>query len=419
MIRINELAGWCRRVSLSLNAGIDVVTVLEREGGNFARGTGYTPTPASQTPSAPKVAPSAYASAVPVPPARNSDFDFGEEENNQYESQAFFENVRKRQEEFLNQQVNRPRPIPFFLGSNIRKISAYAADRVRSGASLHEAFSEVQSHFPKLFVPMIAVAERSGTLGETFGELAKYFDYQLKMKREFWQMMIYPIFQLCAAYFIINLLIVILSVLGTSVRLWGITFSGISGVFGFNFLFFFCVFGVIGTYYFFKYYFTTGNYIFHRILNRIPKIGTAFRCFAMERFTWALHFTTHTGMDIREAMILAFETAAYGPITMELPHVLEKLETGCSLSEAFPINSALNHEFHTYLQTGEQSGELPETMSRLSREYNERSKLLMKQLSVAFYFFIFFAIAVVLGSMIISLYNSIYGGYLNDALNGI
>ncbi|MDR1492361.1 MAG: type II secretion system F family protein [Planctomycetaceae bacterium] len=414
MIKINELAGWCRRVSLSLNAGIDIVTVLEREAGKHAHRTTYVPSPSTKTPSAPPITPSAYSS-VPAPPVQIVDSDI--DETDKYESQKFFDQVRKREEAFLEQQLNRPRKPPVFLYSNPKKIWAYVADRIRSGASLYEAFSEVKGHFPKLFVPMMAVAEMSGTLGETFGELAKYFEYQLKMKREFWQMMIYPIFQLGASFFIINLLIIILSVFERSVHLFGIEFFGVLGALYFDFLFFFCVFAVMAIYYFFKYYFTTGNYLFHLFLNPIPKIGTAFRCFAMERFTWALHFTTKTGMDIREAMILAFETAAYGPITSQLKYVLEKLEAGFPLSEAFPINTALNHEFHSYLQTGEQAGELPETMARLSHEYNERSKLLMKQLSIAFYFVVFFIVAGILASMIFSLYNSIYGGYLNDSLN--
>ncbi|MDR1382676.1 MAG: type II secretion system F family protein [Planctomycetaceae bacterium] len=411
MIRINELAGWCRRISLSLNAGIDIVTVLEREAESYARRTGYNDLRSQKTPSAPSVTPSAYSS-IPAPPVQ-----IQESNDEAYESQKFFEHVRQREKAYLEQKANSPRKPPVFLHSNLKKVDSYVADRVRSGASLYEAFSEVKEHFPKLFVPMIAVAEMSGTLGETFGELAKYFEYQRKMKREFWQMMIYPIFQLGASFFIINLLIIILSVFGSSVRLFGIAFFGVLGAIYFDLLFVSNVFAVMVIYYFFKHYFTTGNYFFHQLLDRIPKIGTAFRCFAMERFTWALHFTAKTGIDVREAMILAFETAAYGPITSQLKQVLEKLETGSSLAEAFPVNTALNHEFHSYLQTGEQAGELPETMARLSHEYNERSKLLMRQLSVAFYFVVFFIVAGIIASMIFSLYGSIYGGYLNDSLN--
>jgi len=91
----------------------------------------------------------------------------------------------------------------------MQKVCGYAVGRVREGATLSEAFSEVGSHFPKLFVPMIAVAERSGSLSETFAELARYYEYQLKIKREIQRMMIYPIFNIGVSIFVMFAYIVI------------------------------------------------------------------------------------------------------------------------------------------------------------------------------------------------------------------
>jgi len=402
MIGVKELAGWCRRVAIMLNAGLDVITVVERESGKYAHS--YKP------PGAPEdgfVPPS-----VKVPHVLYDGDDFDETEPHN-----FADRIRRRFLSRLENEGNRPRKPSVFLHSNMQKLCGYVAGRVREGASLYEAFSEIGGHFPKLFVPMIAVAERSGSLGETFAELARYYEYQLKLKREFWQMMVYPIFQLAAVIIIISLYILIRGAMGSPVVLFGVKFFGFLGVLKFMSLFggFLGIF--VALYYVMKHYVSTGNNVFHFALNVIPKIGKAMRCFAMARFTWALQFTTKTGMDINEAVTLAFDVAAYAPINTHLNKILEQLELGTSLHEAFSETKGFPYEFLTYLQTGEQSGELPETLARLSDEYTEQTKVHMKFLSVLFYFAVFFFVAGLVISFIIEMYRTLYIGPLNEMLN--
>jgi type II secretory pathway component PulF len=283
MISVKELAGWCRRAAIMLNAGLDIITVLERESGKYGGRTVYVP-------------PGVAGPAAPPVQGVGSDID---DELHKYD---YGERVRRRAAAHQEQMLKRPRKPPVFLYSNMQKICGYAVGRVREGATLYEAFSEVGGHFPKLFVPMIAVAERSGSLGETFAELARYYEYQLKLKREFWQMMIYPIFQLSAVVFIISGYILIRGFLGASASLFGMTFTGVPGVLKFLSL---CggFLGIVAViYYVFKHFVSAGNNILHFGLNYIPLFGKAMRSFAMARFTWALSFTTKTGMDVNEAM---------------------------------------------------------------------------------------------------------------------
>jgi len=393
MISVKELAGWCRRSAIMLNAGLDVLTVLERESGQYARSETYVP---------PGV-------AGPIPPPVQDDFDEPDPHN-------YSERIRRRAVAWQEKMGKRPRKPPVFLYSNMRKLCGYALGRVRDGATLFEAFSEVGGHFPKLFVPMIAVAERSGSLGETFTELARYYEYQLKLKREFWQMMIYPIFCLSFAVVVCLLYILIMGALGYSVTILGIRCEGVAGVF--KFLGFCgCFVSICATiFYVFKYFFTAGNNILHFALNVIPKIGKAMRCFAMARFTWALSFTTKTGMDINEAVLLGFDVASYAPINTHAGKVLEQMEHGVSLHEAFSKTHGFPHEFLMYLQTGEQSGELPESLARLSDEYSEQTKLHMKFISVLCYFAIFFFMVAVMVSLIFSI-GQAYLGTLNSFID--
>ena len=399
MIGVKELAGWCRRAAIMLNAGLDVITVLERESGKYSHS--YVPQGTSED-----------GLAIPTIKAPPVQYDDGLDSPN---SHNFADRIRRRFAAHLVNLGNRPRRPPIFLHSNMRKLCGYAAGRVREGASLYEAFSEIDGHFPKLFVPMIAVAERSGSLGETFAELARYYEYQLKLKREFWQMMIYPVFNLGAAVVIILLYILIMAVFGRTAMVLGIRFHGVFGALKFLF---YCG-GFLGTiavvYYVLKHYVSAGNNVLHFALNALPKIGKAMRCFAMARFAWALQFTTKTGMDINEAVLLGFDVASYAPINIHQNKVLEQLEHGVSLYEAFSNTRGFPHEFLTYLQTGEQSGELPETLAKLSEEYTEQTKVHMKFISVACYFAVFFLMAAIMISFIFSI-GSEYIDLLNETV---
>ena len=399
MISVNELAGWCRRVSISLNAGLNVLTVLEREGNKYSEGKIFVPSEAvKRGPVAPPV----------IGEEDGDDFD----KPNPYH---YGERIRQRERIYREEMAKRPRKPPVFLYSNMQKLCGYAAVRVRDGASLYEAFSEVGGHFPKMFVPMIAVAERSGSLGETFGELARYYEFQLKLKREFWRSMIYPIFQLGAVLFIITVYIIIIGVLNGVANLFGFQFSGVAGALKFDLMFLSCVVGVASVYYVFKHFVSAGNNYLQFVLNVIPKIGPALRCFAMARFVWALHFTTKTGMDIREAVILAFDVAAYAPINQHLNSILESIDRGTSLHEAFSRTRGFPHEFLAFLRTGEESGELPETLIRLSNEYTEQCKVHMKVIGVIFHFIAFFIVAGIIISFIFQV-GQAYFGPINETL---
>jgi len=421
MLNVKELAGWCRRSAIMLNAGLDILTVLEREAGKYAHGggiqvssaAGATNTPGNTESFVPETTTSdTVASPLLVPPVLDVGSDFDDE----LDPRDYRESVRRRMAVWREKMAKVPRKPPVFLYSNMQKLSAYALGRVRNGASLHEAFSDVGGHFPKLFVPMVAVAERSGSLGETFAELARYYDFQLKLKREFWSMMQYPLFVLGSAVVIIFLFILIMGAIGQNPRLFGITFVGVGGAFKFLA---YCG-GIVALcmtiYYVFKHFFTAGNNLLHFVLNVLPRIGKAMRCFAMARFTWALRFTTKTGMDVNDAVALGFEVAAYAPINIHRDKVLEQLEHGVSLYEAFSETHGFPREFLMYVQTGEQSGELPETLGKLSDEYTEQTRFIMKQLSVIFYFIVFSVVVAVMVSFIFAV-GERYFGTINDALN--
>lgn len=346
------LAGWCRRVGISLNAGLDVVRVLQREAHN--RGGGKI--------------------------VRSSDMKQPE-----------------------------PEPTFRFFGNSIwQEIAASVAH----GNSLHESLAQQDGAFSELFVSMVQVGEESGHLSETLLELADYYDRLIELRQSFLRSLILPIFELCIALVIVGIMILILGFL-PDMDILGLGLVGVPGFIKYVTFLAFLGGGGLVAYLFLKNEVMKIK-IVHYFVNYIPKIGPVFRTLALTRFTWALHLTMSTGMDIRKALTLAFSAAAYAPITDKLPTVLREIDAGGSLFEGFLAANVFDDNLLMFVQSGDESGTVPEAMHRLSGEYFQQCIDRLKTLSILGYFLIFGTVAGIIIFFIFKFF-FFYLGLLNSA----
>ena len=157
-----------------------------------------------------------------------------------------------------------------------------------------------------------------------------------------------------------------------------------------------------------------GNGWLHHLLDRMPKIRSCLRNMAMMRLTMAMNMTFRTGMDVRRSLKLAFEAAAYAPITDHLPQILQNIEDGKTLCQSFPVTELFDQNFFLFLRAGEESGSLPEALQKLAEGYSERSKSELRTLSLFIYFLITIIVMMILIILILRGYGS-YFGYLGGA----
>lgn len=287
------------------------------------------------------------------------------------------------------------------------------AESVVQGESLHEALEMEKDQLNELFISMVKVGEDSGHLSETLLDLADYYERMVELKRKFLQSLMLPIFELCTALFVVGLVILILGFLPAGIDILGLGMVGVSGLIKYL-VFLALVFGSGFT----LFLLMRNNVIHlkfaHYILHYVPKIGPLFRTLSLTRLTWALHLTLRTGMDIREALRLSFAAAAFGPISDKLPLVLEEIDSGGSLYDGFLRCNFFDEMMILHLHTGEESGNTPEIMERLSRDYFEQAQLRMKTLSVFGFFLAFFFVAGVIIFFIFRIFMS-YVGMINEA----
>jgi len=329
----DHLASWCRRVGISLNAGLDIVRILERE-------------------------------------------------------------AKQRSGSYSATQC-------------WRRVS----ESVAQGDALYEALEGRKEQLNDLFISMVEVGEKSGRLGETLLDLSDYYSQLIELRRNFLRSLILPIFELGIALFIVGAMILILGFLEMDIL--GLGLVGVSG-----FVKYVTLLACLGGFGFFAFWFFRNNAVHlrfvHYVINYIPKIGPVFRTLALSRLTWALHLTMRTGMDVKEALALSFSAAAYGPITDKLKIVLNEIDAGGSLYEGFLACRCFDEMMILHFQTGDESGNLPEVMDRLSKEYFQQCVFRLKTLSVVGFFLVFLFVAGVIIFFIFSIFSS-YINLLNSA----
>jgi len=332
----DHLAGWCRRVGISLNAGLDIVRVLEREAA---------------------------------------------QRSGSYSASQCWRSV---------------------------------SESVAQGDALYEALEQRKEQLNDLFIAMVQVGEKSGRLGETLLDLSDYYSKLVELRQSFLRSLILPIFELCIALFVVGVMILILGFLPGNMDILGLGMVGVSGFFKYVTLLV-----CLGAFGFLVVWFLRKN-AFHlqfvqHIVDYIPKIGPVFRTLSLARLTWALHLTMRTGMDVKEALTLSFTAAAYGPITGKLKIVLNEIESGSTLYEGFLACRYFDEMMILHFHSGDESGNLPEVMNRLSQEYFQQCVFRLKTLSVIGFFLVFMFVAGIIIFFIFSMF-SFYIGQINDAL---
>jgi len=293
------------------------------------------------------------------------------------------------------------------------------AASLENGNSFAGSLRPHRQTLSEMFVALIEVGEESGRLGETMLELADYYDQMADVRRSFLRALIWPIIQLVAVIIVVGLLILLC---GFLTEMTGHTVDPLGlGLIGFRGLTVYLVFLAVvagagfGLYQFMKQSVERSRPV-HYFLLRIPKIGSLLKSLALTRLTWGLHLTFRTGMDVRRALTLAFRAVGFAPISDNLPVMLQTIDNGGNLTDAFLAADHLDDDLVSYIDSGEQSGSLPELMNKLTTQYLQQSLLNLRIVSVVGGFAVYGCVAAVIILIIFRL-AMFYIGMLNDAVN--
>lgn len=290
----------------------------------------------------------------------------------------------------------------------VRRRMLQISEAVNRGESVQAALAETGEFFPPLFRQMVAVGEETGQLPEILRRLADQYDAHLAMRRDFMRSIAGPALQLLAAASVVGLLIWILGIIaeatGTeSADILGLGLIGTQGV-----LIYLTGWIVILVASYFGYRWLRHSIAHHErthiILLALPVIGPALRTLALSRLAWSLNLTLDTGMSLRKAIPMSLASTDNAYYIRQSQPLLTDVLAGAPLSESMAKQGGYPVDFLDTLEVGEQSGRIPESMARLSQDYQERAQFALTTLAKVASFLVWALVALLVGAIIIRVF---------------
>jgi type II secretory pathway component PulF len=295
---------------------------------------------------------------------------------------------------------------------------ARVRDAVAKGDSLAFALAGTGQVFPPLFREMAQVGEQTGTLGKVFHRLESHYRRQVQAQRIFFGAIAWPMIELALALVVIGVLIWVLGIIsnrgGKPVDVLGFGLIGTPGLL--IYLNFLIVLGLCGA----------GLVVamrrgvlwtrpLQRVLMRLPVIGSSLEKIALARLAWALHLTMNVEMDLRRVVPLVLRAAGSDHYIRHTDQIVADVAAGQPLHVAFARSGAFPSTFVDALAVAEESGQIVESMDRLSKRYEEEAETAVKALAVAFGTVVALLVMGIIVLMIFRL-AGFYFGTINEAL---
>ncbi|WP_395048069.1 type II secretion system F family protein [Flavobacterium sp.] len=284
-------------------------------------------------------------------------------------------------------------------------------DKVVEGRSIYESMRET-NQFSAYEYYSIQIGEETRKLEEVLGELQKYFNRKIQMKRQIISVLTYPAIVMTVTilvlYFMLNKVVPMFSSvfkqfgseLPKSTQII-IKISNHSGtIFG-------IVFGLI-----------IGLVIMHALLKekqsyraittkmmlRIPYFGSLIQKIYISRFCQSMKLLITSKTTLINSLSLTKKMIGFYPIEIAIETIKEDITRGASLNESLKKHSVFENKMVSMVEVAEQVNQLDIMFDRLTEQYNEEISHQTKMIGVILEPMIIIVIGVIVGVIMISMY---------------
>ncbi|WP_457570742.1 type II secretion system F family protein [Desulfovulcanus sp.] len=273
--------------------------------------------------------------------------------------------------------------------SKLKEIISQMVVDINEGATLYQSFSKHPKVFSKLYCAMILAGETSGALPEVMDRLAFLLEHEFRVKNDIKSALQYPIIVLVAlgiAFFI--LLTFVIPKFASVFKSAGLTLPLPTQIaIGlYNFLanyWFFCLSSVLALVIGLSYYIKTdqGRYLKDNFLLNLPIVGPVFQKAAMSRFASIFAILQSSGVSVLEALDILSETIGNAAISREFSKIKDQLREGLGISQPLKTAKYFTPMVINMIYVGEQSGNLDEMLTEISKHYDEEVAYAVAQMS--------------------------------------
>ena len=294
----------------------------------------------------------------------------------------------------------------------LKKVIGEQIQDIEAGKSLYEAFKKHSEVFSHLYCSMVQAGEASGSLPEVLDRLIYVIEHEYKIKKDIKAALAYPIIVvvfLAVAFlilltFVVPKFVAVFTKAGIDIplptRICMILYSALSSYWWLGLII--LVFIVVAL----RIYLSTdqGKLNKDALFVRIPLIGPLFIKAAMSRFASIFAILQASGVSVLEIVRILSGTIGNYAIAKVFDEVGEKLREGRGISE--PLRSA---EYFTpmvvnMVAVGEESGNLDEMLTEVSRHYDTEVEYATAQMAAAIGPILVIGLSAVVGFFALAIY---------------
>lgn len=288
--------------------------------------------------------------------------------------------------------------------------------KIKGGAPFSDALKDYSQNFSKLYISLVKSGEASGKLGEILLRLADNLEKEREFKSKLKGALVYPVIVIIGMFVVMFIMItfvlpkllglykdfnvelpmstkILIAVSSFSTRFWPIV-----------------LIMIFAAYYFIKKYLATkaGKSAFDKFTLKLPVFGKIISISALVEATRTLAILIGAGISILDALSIvvdATENSVYQQAFLTVSH---KVEKGLSLGTALEQEEIFPPILVQMSQVGEQTGNLDDTLLRLSKYFEMESEMATKTMTTLIEPMILVVLGVGVGFLVMSVITPIY-----------
>jgi type IV pilus assembly protein PilC len=279
-----------------------------------------------------------------------------------------------------------------FARTALGPVTARILLAVRRGDTIAEAIEREPQAFDRLFVSMIKVAEARGGVPETLRMLSRHYEARQSLIRQARAAMIYPIAVLVVAAGVVAMLTLwllpmFISLLndiagrGATLPLPSrvlMAFSRFIQTLGWWLVPLMLIGGPLLV---FRIYRTAaGKRVMDELALWVPVLGTLLRKLDTTRFARALATLMGAGVDVGTSLDLAADVMQLEPFRRAIRAAKGQVMEGSELSVALGVSRRFGPDVIAIIDSGEETGKLPESLEHLADDYEEQVAYMVKNM---------------------------------------
>lgn len=289
---------------------------------------------------------------------------------------------------------------------------------VRSGMSLSEALHEQGDVFPPMLINMYKSAEASGTMEATAGQMAVYYEKEYRLHQKIKSSMTYP------KILLVLIVAVVFVIMGYVVPRFQTLFSQMDTLpfstrlllgmsrfvqYHLDVLIIFCiVVFMLG-----KLLTSVQGIRYHvdRIKVHMPLTGKLMKVIYTARFARTLASLYNAGIPIISCLTIAGDTIDNAYIEKQFERVIAGVRSGKSLSEAVDLVDGFTKKLVSSILVGEETGALDSMLISIAEQMEYDAEIAIGSLVSMLEPVMIVVMAVIVGFIMISIIQPIYGSY--------